>query len=34
MTKNPGVGSSSSVALIGKYWQTDIMAICVLIDGG
>ena len=34
MTKNPGVGSSSSVALIGKYRQTDIVAICVLIDGG
>ena len=34
MTKNLGMGSSSSVALIGKDWQTDIMAICVLIDGG
>ena len=34
MTKNPGVGSSSSVARIGKYRQTDITAICVLIDRG
>ena len=34
MTKNLGKGSSSSVALIGKYRQTDIMAISVLIDGG